>query len=43
MEIVVTVFATVVAAGCFFAILSNDRKEAKSNNESSTETEKNQD
>jgi hypothetical protein len=28
MEIVVTVFAAVVAAGCFFAVLSNDIKEA---------------
>jgi hypothetical protein len=41
MEIVVTVFATVVAAGCFIAILSNDRKEAGSNNKSSSEAEEN--
>ena len=42
MEIVVTVFATVVAAGCFFAILSNDLKEAGTKSDSSGELKEQQ-
>jgi hypothetical protein len=42
MEIVVTLFATVVAAGCFFAILSNDRNEAGANKGSSGESKEKQ-
>jgi hypothetical protein len=34
MEIIVTAFATLVAAGCFVAILSSDLKESKQENES---------
>jgi len=29
MEVIVTAFATIVAAGCFIAILSNDLKEVR--------------
>jgi hypothetical protein len=35
MEIVITAFATLVAAGCFFAILSSDIKDANKGKEPS--------
>ena len=39
MEIVVTVFATVVAIGCFYAILKSDLKEARFEGDSADKTE----
>jgi hypothetical protein len=39
MEIIVTAFATIVAAGCFIAILSNDLKEVRADGDASDEAD----
>jgi hypothetical protein len=41
MEIIVTAFATIVAAGCFIAILSSDLKEVRTDGDTSDEADDN--